>query len=95
MERRRRVLDWERARGESVTHGDVRITPEARVLTLRLPWGGVVWNRPTAVMVEQSGSIRRVPIVDVTLLLQVGLLVVGMMLPLMVGRLERWARRRR
>jgi hypothetical protein len=41
---------------------------------VRLPKGGFVWNRPTAVLVEQDGQARRIPIVDVTRILQVGLL---------------------
>lgn len=32
--------------------GDLRVTPESQVLTLRLPFGGAVWHRPTAVIVE-------------------------------------------
>jgi hypothetical protein len=34
----------------------------------------LVWNRPTAVLAEQDGQTRRIPIVDVTRILWVGLL---------------------
>jgi hypothetical protein len=49
----------------------VRITPEATVLSLRLPFGAFVWNRPRAVLVEEAGAIRRVPMRDITRITQV------------------------
>jgi len=59
---------------EPVTVHDVTVTPRSRALVVRLPRGGLVWNRPTAVLVEQDGQVRRIPIVDITRILQVGLL---------------------
>jgi hypothetical protein len=59
---------------EPVTVGDVTVTPRSRALVVRLPKGGLVWNRPTAVLVEQDGGVRRIPIIDVTRIVQVGLL---------------------
>ena len=60
-----------------VTVGDVTVTPRARALVVRLPQGGFVWNRPTALTVQQAGATRRVPVVDVTRLLQLGLLALA------------------
>jgi hypothetical protein len=40
---------------------------------LRFPFGGVVWNRPTAVIVERNGRTERVRIVDLTRVIQVSL----------------------
>jgi hypothetical protein len=51
----------------------LRITPEASVLTVRLPFGSFLWNRPRAVLVEQAGEIKRLPITDVTRLAQVAI----------------------
>jgi hypothetical protein len=62
------------ASAEPVTVDDITVTPRSRALVVRLPKGGFVWNRPTAVLVEQDGQARRIPIVDVTRILQVGLL---------------------
>jgi hypothetical protein len=62
------------ASAEPVTVGDVTVTPRSKALVVRLPKGGLVWNRPTAVLVERDGQARRIPIVDVTRILQVGLL---------------------
>jgi hypothetical protein len=39
--------------------------------------GGFVWNRPTAVLVERDGQAHRIRIVDVTRILQVGLLALA------------------
>jgi hypothetical protein len=63
-----------KASAESVTVHDVTVTPQSRALMVRLSKGGLVWNRPTAVLVEQDGQARRIPIVDITRILQVGLL---------------------
>jgi hypothetical protein len=44
----------------------VVIQSESRALILRLPFGGVVWNWPRAVIVEDRGVVTRLPITDVT-----------------------------
>ena len=63
-----------------VTVGGVTVTPLARALVVRWPGGGLVWNRPAAVLVEREGRVRRIPIVDVTRLVQAGLLGLGLAL---------------
>jgi hypothetical protein len=73
----RSVMDMSGAReasAEPVTVDDVTVTPRSRALVVRLPRGGLVWNRPTAVLVEQDGQVRRIPIIDVTRIVQAGLL---------------------
>jgi hypothetical protein len=73
----RSVMDMSGAReasAEPVTVDDVTVTPRSRALVVRLPKGGFVWNRPTAVLVEQDGHARRIPVVDITRILQVALL---------------------
>jgi hypothetical protein len=52
--------------GPTVIASGMLVTPESRVLTVRLPFGGFVWNRPSAVIVERDGRVERLPIVDVT-----------------------------
>jgi hypothetical protein len=63
---------------EPVTVGDVTVTPRARALVVRLPRGGFVWNRPSAVLVERAGEVRRIRVWDVTRILQLGLLGLGL-----------------
>jgi hypothetical protein len=58
-----------------VTAAGVTVTPLARTLSVRTPFGGLVWSRPVAVRVERDGQVQRMRIVDVTRAAQVGLLV--------------------
>jgi hypothetical protein len=83
-----RVVGVRKAPAEPVTVRDVTVTPWSRALVIRWPNGGFVWSRPTAVRVEQRGQTRRIPIVDVTRILQVGLLCLAALLAIagLVGR---------
>jgi hypothetical protein len=60
---------------EPMVVGDTRITPQAQAFSLRVPFGGLVWNRPTAVLVERDDGTQRIPIVDVTRVAQIVLFV--------------------
>lgn len=74
MAQPKEIIRWQTLSGEPVTVGDVTITPQAQALIIRLPFGGLVWNRPVAVLVEQGGQTRRIPIIDITRVVQLGLL---------------------
>ena len=79
--RRRIDIAWaQEAPAAPVTVGEVTVTPRARALVVRLPHGGFVWNRPTAVTVQRAGTVRRVPVVDGTRLLQLALLALAVAL---------------
>jgi hypothetical protein len=80
------------ASAEPVTVGGVTVTPRSRALVVRGRKGGFVWNRPTSVLVERDGRVRRVRIVDVTRILQAGL--PGLALLAAGGSLLRSRRRR-
>lgn len=67
------MVKYELVSGEPTAVGDATLTPESRVLSVRWPNGGWVWNRPVAVVVEQEGLTERLPIVDVTRIAQVSL----------------------
>ena len=60
--------------GQPVIVGDISVTPQSQALIVRLPIGGFVWHRPTALLVEQDGQAKRIPIRDLTRILQLGLL---------------------
>jgi hypothetical protein len=65
---------------QPIAVGDLKITVRSRVLQIRFPGasGGLIWNRPIAVSVYRpDGAIERLPVRDVTRLVQV-LLVVGL-----------------
>jgi hypothetical protein len=64
--------------GPTVVVGNVRATPEARAVIVRLPFGGFVWNRPSAVVIERDGRVERVRIVNVTRIAQTALWACGL-----------------
>ncbi len=66
-------LRLENTSAEPIVVGDTRITLQAQAFSLRLPFGGFVWNRPTAVLVERDESTQRIPIRDVTHIVQIAL----------------------
>jgi hypothetical protein len=59
--------------GPPIVVGNVRATPQARAVIVRLPFGGFVWHRPTNVLIERDGRVESVRIVDVTRIAQVTL----------------------
>lgn len=59
--------------GERVTAGEMTAVPQSRALSVRCPHGGWVWNRPVGLLVERDGQKWRVPILDVTRVVQLGL----------------------
>ena len=60
--------------GPPTTAAGLTVTPESQAVVLRSPFAQFVWNRPTAVLVEQAETVRRMPIVDGTRIMQVVLL---------------------
>ena len=82
----RTLLTLDTRTGDAVAVGGVTVTPQARVLTLRLPFATLVWNRPVALLVRQHGRSTTLPIRDVPLLAQ-GALLGGAALAVLLGRL--------
>jgi hypothetical protein len=74
MARLKEILRWQTISGDKVTSGDVTVTPQSQALIIRWPHGGLVWNRPVAILVERAEQTERFPIVDVTRIVQLGLL---------------------
>jgi hypothetical protein len=84
MARLKEMLQWQTVSGDKVTVGDVTVTPQSRALTVRWPRGGLVWNRPVAVLVERGEETERIPIVDVTRLAQLGLMGLGLVFSMII-----------
>jgi hypothetical protein len=85
------MIQCQTVSGSPVTVGDITLTPQSQALTIRWPSGGWVWNRPVAILVERGQQATRVPIVDVTRALQLGLLSLSVVLgivtfALMIGQ---------
>ena len=76
----RRILVQQTSAGEPVITGDLKIYPVARSYRVNFPsdQGGIVWNRPLSVIVEDSrGNRQIIPIQDRTRQLQIGILAAG------------------
>lgn len=68
--------------GEAVQAGARRLTPLSSVVRLEIPgWhGGVIWNRPAAILVsEPDGQERLLPVRDKTRVAQLLILGAGML----------------
>jgi hypothetical protein len=74
MDRSEPKIKWQDGSGHPVTAGEITVTPHSQALIVRWKQGGFVWNRPVAVVVEQSGQTQRIPILDLTRILQWSLL---------------------
>ena len=76
----KRILVQQTSAGEPVIVGEVSVYPVARSYRINFPAarGGIVWNRPLAVIVEDSsGSRQIIPIQDRTRQLQIAFLAAG------------------
>jgi len=74
MERSKPTIQWPGGSSQPVTAGEITVTPQSQALILRWSHGGFVWNRPVAVVVERPGQSQRIPVLDLTRILQWSLL---------------------
>jgi uncharacterized spore protein YtfJ len=59
-----RFIHLETHYGQAIQSGEATITPVSRALVVAVgPLGGV-WNRPSAVIVEQGNTRETIPIID-------------------------------
>ena len=71
--------------GKSITYEGHKLTPFAQTIKLQFPGinGGLIWNRPVAVLAEYDNGTREViPITDVTRKAQFRLIGAGMVIVL-------------
>lgn len=82
-----RFMQVETTAGRPIRAAGQVLVPLARVVRLRLPLlhGGVIWNRPIAVLVRsEDGSEYEVPIHDVTRRVQLLALAAGLLGSLLI-----------
>ncbi len=60
------LIQWEIKSGTPRQINAWTITPQSRVLVIRFPFGGFVWNWPISVVAEQNGRITQHTITDTT-----------------------------
>ena len=70
----KQLIQWRTESGDRIIIDDMTITPQSQALIIRWPYGGWVWNRPVAVVVEQEGRLARYPVMDITRVVQLILL---------------------
>jgi hypothetical protein len=73
-----KYVTYETCSGRPHKIGDAVVTPISRVLILALPFYNLVWNRPVAVIVEQGDTTKKLPIVNITLLVQSAAVIIGL-----------------
>jgi len=59
-----RVIEWTDSTGSPVTVGSETVTPHARSVIVRWPFGAAVWSGPSAVVVEGHDRTDRIDIVN-------------------------------
>jgi hypothetical protein len=79
--------------GDPITAGATTVTPQSQAISIRWRNGGLIWHRPVAVLAERDGQTARIPIVDVTRLVQAALLVSVLMVSLIMSQLTRRQKR--
>lgn len=60
------LVQWELKSGTPQQINAWTITPQSRVLMIRFPFGGFVWNWPSGVVLERNGRYTHHPINDPT-----------------------------
>lgn len=80
-----RIIVQHTSAGEPISHGDVNIYPVSRTYRINFPrvHGGISWNRPYGVIVEdQQGNHQVLPVKDITRRYQVIILGAGFFISL-------------
>jgi hypothetical protein len=75
---------------QSVTIGEITLTPEAHALVVRLPFAGFVWNRPSAVLVERGGQFERLHIINLSRVAQICLIAATLLFVLLSQEQMAW-----
>jgi len=76
----REMVEWQQHAGDTLSLGNVSLTPLSQALVIRTSIGGYVWNRPVAVLVQRDGQEQRLPILNVILMARLAMLGLGLAL---------------
>ena len=76
MRPNKKWIDYDTHLGDEVLVDDqfgneMVVTPESKSITIQLPMGGFVWNRPTAVILTNGDQSERIAVINKTRLLQI------------------------
>jgi len=85
----------QRISGDPIIVGDTTVTPQAQSVTLRWPYGGLIWNRPSAIVVERDNHTTPMHVIDITRVLVWGLLGLGLFFAIVTALLSNQQRRKK
>ena len=83
-------ISYTKGKGQPVRFGSTELTPLSQTMSVRLPFWSFIWNRPVGYVFDDGQSSEEVAIVDVTLLIQLGMLAVtiaAFILTIIAGRI--------
>jgi hypothetical protein len=75
--------------GTAVSTPHYTLIPESQALIIKFPFGGFVWQRATAVLVQQGEQTQRHPITDVTRLATWSVLAASLLTTLLLRLLKK------
>ena len=82
-------VEWKTVQGTAVSTPHHTLIPESQALIVKFPYGGFVWQRPTAVLVKNDDQTERHPVVDVTRLATWSILTASLLLPLLLHLIKK------
>ena len=82
-------IEWKTVHGTAVSTPQHTLIPESQALIIKFPFGGFVWQRPTAVLVQNGAQTQRHPIVDVTRLATWSVLAASLLIPLLLSLVKK------
>ena len=56
--------------GKPIKSGNITVTPQSKALSLKNPNFGIIWNRPTSILVEVDNKSQSISIIDYTRFVQ-------------------------
>ena len=82
-------VEWKTMQGTAVATPHYTLIPESQAVVIKFPYGGFVWQRPTAVLVQNGDQTERHPVVDVTRLATWSILAASLLLPLLLHLIKK------
>ena len=84
------AFDLQKNRGQTVTVGDMRVTPENWALIVRWPNGGFVWSSAKGLWVERPGDgdengMEHIRIIDITRIVEWSLYGISLLFGIMAA----------
>lgn len=71
-----RLIQFKSLAGQAVQVNQYTITPKSWAVSVGIPKVGFTWQFPTAVVVETKGTVKRLPIIDITRVIQISALLI-------------------